>query len=78
MLFTVVVHVKRAILFYIIFVLFVPCCVCAWGMQCSVVKLVTHYHRPVKHRVLKLDCWPSLNYTHVTKTFLTFGRNYYT
>jgi hypothetical protein len=55
------------------FILFVPCCVCVWAMQCCVIKLVTHCHRPVKNRDLKLDCGPSLNYMHVIKTFRTFG-----
>lgn len=74
MLLTIVrVHSKCEIRFYICTVL----CV-LWAMHCCVVKLVTHCHRPVKNRVLKLDCWPPLNYMHVTKTFLTFGRNYYT
>ena len=50
------------------FILFVPSSVCVWVMKCCVVKLVTHYHRPVKNRVLNLDCLPLVNYMYVTKT----------
>lgn len=57
MLLTVIVLVYTVNVKYC-FILFVPCCVCVcvWAMQCCVVMLVTHCHRPVKNRVLKLDC----------------------
>jgi hypothetical protein len=68
------VHGKCEILFYIIRTVL---CVCM-GDTVLCYKVANTLSRPVKNRVLKLDCGPSLNYIHETKTLHTFGWNYYT